>query len=210
MLTLQTRAHRRRYDDWHRSDGGVWLPGGADVPRVAGDPMRGAGMVRRGMGLGFLPAGCCCGCPPAGSRCIGGFPDYLQVDLADLSAAGECSSEACAAIEGSYILPHLTYQPSTWESSLPGEMCTRGDRFWRIQASVVCHPTTLVWSLNVVIQTQYPWSPGYAASTHTWYRKLDSQPVCSDFDAVELSFYSSGTPYEPARCTGGTATVTAL
>jgi len=35
----------------------VWLPGAADVPR---DPMRGAGMTRRGMGFGFEPAGCCC------------------------------------------------------------------------------------------------------------------------------------------------------
>jgi hypothetical protein len=60
MLTPPTPAHHRRADDWRRSDGGVWLPGAADVPRVAGDPMRGAGMTRRGMGFGFEPAGCCC------------------------------------------------------------------------------------------------------------------------------------------------------
>jgi hypothetical protein len=59
MLTPPTPARRRRRDDWRRSDGGVWLPGAADVPRVAGDPMRG-GMTRRGMGSGFEPAGCCC------------------------------------------------------------------------------------------------------------------------------------------------------
>lgn len=56
MLTLPTRARRRHDpDDWQRTDGGVWLP------RVADAPLRGAGMVRRGMGFGFEPAGCCCG-----------------------------------------------------------------------------------------------------------------------------------------------------
>jgi len=57
------RRQRNNAESWHRSDGGVWLPGAADaadVPRVAGDPMRGAGIVRRGMGFGFEPAGCCC------------------------------------------------------------------------------------------------------------------------------------------------------
>lgn len=73
MLTLPTPARRRRRDDWHRSDGGVWLPR---------DPLRGAGMVRRGMGFGFEPAGCCCGdfvlCPfpqPCGN-CEEGEPEF--------------------------------------------------------------------------------------------------------------------------------------
>lgn len=56
MLTPPARVHRRHDpDDWQRTDGGVY------VPRV---PMRG-GMVRRGMGFGFEPAGCCCGAPCA-------------------------------------------------------------------------------------------------------------------------------------------------
>ena len=54
MWTPRTPAHRRRADDWQRTDGGVWLPRAGDVP------LRGAGMVRRGMGFGFEPAGYCC------------------------------------------------------------------------------------------------------------------------------------------------------
>lgn len=59
MWTRPTHVRRRRRDDWRRGDGGLWLPEhpGALVPRV---PMRG-GMTRRGMGMGFEPAGCCCG-----------------------------------------------------------------------------------------------------------------------------------------------------
>jgi hypothetical protein len=48
---------KRQADDWQRTDGGVWLPRAGDVP------LRGAGMVRRGMGFGFEPAGCCCEVP---------------------------------------------------------------------------------------------------------------------------------------------------
>ena len=96
MLTPPTRAHHRRRDDWRRSDGGLWLPGAADVPRVAGDPMRGAGMVRRGFGLGFEPAGCCCEfvlCPFPLScgNCQEGEPEYgddMPVTVTGIS--GEC------------------------------------------------------------------------------------------------------------------------
>lgn len=81
MLTPPTPARRRRRDDWHRSDGGVWLPGAADVPRVAGDPMRGAGMVRRGMGFGFEPAGCCCGEEGCSAPVCVESPDDMEWDL---------------------------------------------------------------------------------------------------------------------------------
>ena len=103
MLTLPTRARRRRRDDWHRSGGGVWLPGAAgaagaaDVPRVAGDPMRGAGMVRRGMGFGFEPAGCCCGegetegCGDYGPMLYDPANQYIVVSVEGAVGTGLCA-----------------------------------------------------------------------------------------------------------------------
>ena len=105
MLTPPTRAHHRRADDWHRSDGGLWLPGAADVPRVAGDPMRGAGMVRRGMGMGFEPAGCCCEETAEGCGDYGPFAyDYSnQAWLVEIDGV-ENGSVDCSAVNNSFLL----------------------------------------------------------------------------------------------------------
>jgi hypothetical protein len=111
MLTRPTPARRRRRDDWHRTDGGVWLPGAADVPRVAGDPMRGAGMVRRGMGFGFEPAGCCCttgGCGEYGA-CL-----YPPADTILASISGVVDDERdCVWANGDYeaASPYGDYTP---------------------------------------------------------------------------------------------------
>lgn len=88
-MTLPTRAHRRRYDDWQRTDGGVWLPRAADVP------LRGAGMVRRGMGFGFEPAGCCCGvsnegCGEYGPMLYDPSGQYIVVSIAGVSGESGC------------------------------------------------------------------------------------------------------------------------
>ena len=94
MLTRPTPA-RRKYrdpDDWQRTDGGVWLPR---------DPLRGAGMVRRGMGFGFEPAGCCCGC--CMPTYTGTLPEYLQVDISG-TIGSYCADEECAELDGTYIV----------------------------------------------------------------------------------------------------------
>ena len=110
MLTLQTRARRRRRDDWHRSDGGVWLPGAADVPRVAGDPMRGAGMVRRGMGFGFEPAGCCCGegCGDYGPMLHDARYQYIVVSVDGVVGQNFCYGP-CSAADGDYEFSEASF-----------------------------------------------------------------------------------------------------
>jgi hypothetical protein len=95
MLTRPTPARRRRRDDWHRSDGGVWLPG---------DPLRGAGMVRRGMGMGFEPAGCCCDTTePIEVNCCSetSVPAYVSLTLSG-------TPEGALYGDGTYILENET------------------------------------------------------------------------------------------------------
>jgi hypothetical protein len=104
MLTPPTRAHHRRADDWRRSDGGLWLPGAADVPRVAGDPMRGAGMVRRGMGMGFEPAGCCCGDEGCGTYYSMEYDYTGQSILVDGSGIGNYGWGDCLWMNDAYEL----------------------------------------------------------------------------------------------------------
>ena len=100
------RRQRNNAESWHRSDGGVWLPGAAgaaDVPRVAGDPLRGAGMVRRGMGFGFEPAGCCCGdascvtCTLCRAPCVTGF----TLEIPAFPESG------CEDAEGTWFVPFV-------------------------------------------------------------------------------------------------------
>ena len=135
MLTPPTRAHHRRADDWRRSDGGLWLPGAADVPRVAGDPMRGAGMVRRGMGFGFEPAGCCCKQPglcPADSSLgnyydvtFTGIPSFATCDESLPGSPGYCWDMVYEDIDLNHTYrlairdPRDTYPTCQWELAVP-------------------------------------------------------------------------------------------
>jgi hypothetical protein len=124
MLTPPTRAHHRRADDWRRSDGGLWLPGAADVPR---DPMRRAGMVRRGMGMGFEPAGCCCETGVQCSHCtlldseyditLSGFEDTTYW----ISQCGTNVATGCDVINGTHRVAYRSEISGVcrWDYGLP-------------------------------------------------------------------------------------------
>lgn len=81
MSILPARVRRRRpdADDWQRTDGGVWLPRA---------PLRG-GMVRRGMGFGFEPAGCCCVAGVECSKCSSLRSAY-DITLTGLTDITDC------------------------------------------------------------------------------------------------------------------------
>ena len=127
MWTRPTPARRRRRDDWHRSDGGLWLPGAADVPRVAGDPMRGAGMVRRGMGFGFEPAGCCCKQPGLCQvdSSLGNSYDVTFTGIPSFATCDEqysCMDMVCEDIDLNHtyrLTISETYQTCEWELAVP-------------------------------------------------------------------------------------------
>lgn len=114
MWIRPARAHHRRADDWHRTDGGVWLPGAGDVPRAADVPMRGAGMVRRGMGFGFGPAGCCCeadfvDCTQCANLdyeydvTISGFEDTITSTV----GCGDTTVTGCESLNGTFRVAWL-------------------------------------------------------------------------------------------------------
>ena len=156
MLTLPTRARRRRRDDWHRSGGGVWLPGAADVPRVAGDPMRGAGMVRRGMGFGFEPAGCCCGegetegCGDYGPMLYDPANQYIVV-----SVEGAVGTGLCAGSVHNVNRDHELSKPD-WAGYLYGSERQSCSAKWDRQV-VVWYEVTEAWYLTFsLIKGVYP------------------------------------------------------
>ena len=106
MLTLPTLAHHRHADDWQRTDGGVWLPR---------DPMRGAGMVRRGMGFGFEPAGCCCVSSPCKgcTDCFGNYDDEYDLTFSGIVNNPDytlCSPVDCSIFNATF---RVTKDPNT-------------------------------------------------------------------------------------------------
>lgn len=155
MLTLPTRAHHRQADDWQRTDGGVWLPR---------NPMRGAGMVRRGMGFGFEPAGCCCGeevVPVICQRC-------QTITTQDLVVSGDWSltfSEESPSCQIDFIGPwnveYTGVNPYTGGTNwgftcyeIPDEDSECQNSQWCVQFSISfsCTGTTNNWLLRVVLK----------------------------------------------------------
>lgn len=215
MWIRPTPARRRRRDDWHRSDGGVWLPGAGDVPRAADVPLRGAGMVRRGMGFGFEPAGCCCAhCAPV---YYGTPPEYLQVDIAG-TLGSYCTDEQCAAFDGTYIVgpgeakgcysvgSNCRYWEGTISPGIP--TCGYGPTINRIAVMLDCSYDGFVWSTS-----GEPCGPGpvwriwlASSSVSAWlkYWLNVSNPDFSAFESVVVPYrQSDGTNF----CADGTATV---
>lgn len=106
MLTLPARVRRNRRhdpDDWQRTDGGVY------VPRV---PMRG-GMVRRGMGMGFEPAGCCCVYSCTG--CSDVIPQTLEVDCTFTGFGATTKCPNCPDLNDTFRL--------TWREGVQSPYC---------------------------------------------------------------------------------------
>lgn len=211
MLTPRIPARRRRRDDWHRSDGGVWLPGAADVPRVAGDPMRGAGMVRRGMGLGFLPAGCCCGEEGCVNACSGDVPSSIQVDVAGVGY-GACSAEQCDVLNATYVLSRVGTE-FRWYINL-----------WSpLHEIVICSSPyqNILQSLTVAAACDEPgtyYLQCHFAFTSSEYNFIffrsetqDTPFDCAAFSSLVCDFADiKPDGYPDYICQGGTATVTAL
>ena len=158
MWTPRTPAHRRRADDWQRTDGGVWLPRAGDVP------LRGAGMVRRGMGFGFEPAGCCCEeevVPVTCQRC-------QTITTQDLVVSGDWSltysgeSPSCQIdFIGPWNVEFTGVNPYTGGTNwgftcyeIPDEDSECQNSQWCVQFSIsfTCTGTTNNWLLRVVLK----------------------------------------------------------
>ena len=167
MLTPRIPARRRRRGDWHRSDGGVWLPGAADVPRVAGDPMRGAGMVRRGMGMGFEPAGCCCKEAPlcqvdsslgnAYDVTFTGIPSFATCDEYPPGYEHYCGDMVYEDIDLNHtyrLTIHDIYQTCSWELAVPNAYtlvdCYNCNGYWVQYYPYKAYP--LPYSFGVTIR----------------------------------------------------------
>lgn len=194
MLTRPTPARRRRRDDWHRTDGGVWLPCAGDVP------LRGAGVVRRGMGFGFEPAGCYCGGETIEcTRCnlldaeyditISGYADSTSTH----PLCGETIATGCNAINGTHRITFITEYINdncgttgctdgclggcVWSSSLIGNSinldyddligCTdKANAPFAVNMSVVAGDDPETIDVTIIVKlAQLPWHDHYYSKT---------------------------------------------
>lgn len=204
MLTLPALARRSRQDadDWQRTDGGMWLP------RV---PLRG-GIVRRGMGHGFEPAGCCCEVEGCVDPCSGTVPSTVQVDVEGVGY-GACSNAECDVLNGTYVL-----------SRVPGQFAWSLSLWSPLNEIVICSSPyqNILQSITISVTCEEPGT--YYAECHFAFSAVGKYAFlffrsatqntpfdCSAFSGLVCDFVATkpdGTG--DWICQGGTATVTAL
>lgn len=195
MLTPLARVRRNRRhdpDDWQRTDGGVY------VPRV---PMRG-GMVRRGMGFGFEPAGCCC---EVDDRCVVCNESHVTLEFdVTLSGFGGFFTPDCRYFNDTFRVtynenpptgyPFNSYSGAWWYAFIDEENVIYG-KYPEIWMSIQCQPPSFTYPTISI--TPCLRGEDLEPQVHFWETITSTGEVpinCSVLDETILltDFYPSG------------------